>query len=241
MDGRRGERGSCHPPQSLHSSCHGVSGRPRGDKPVAQCQKKGEKGGGGALPSQGRQAHSLGGGLFSPLPKLAPLAIASHPPSFTNHRRQVHAQHAQRRRGRSPSSPRLLHHALLFFEVENHGRRQVPLRTAGADRRACACDGADDGRPDFARRVPRSWPSIAPNAARPSCRLGDQLTNTSSPHRIHQGRRQAHLREPPYILPRRRARTDTRHPARAAAGRTILLVAGRGHVGDVGRLLALHG
>lgn len=114
------ERGSCHPPQSLHSSCHGVSGRPRGDKPVAQCQKKGEKGGGGslALPSQGRQAHSLGGGLFSPLPKLAPLAVASHPPSFTNHRRQVHAQHAQRRRGRSPSSPRLLHHALLFFEVE---------------------------------------------------------------------------------------------------------------------------
>lgn len=128
-----------------------------------------------------------------------------------------------------------------FLKLKNHGRRQVPLRTAGADRRACACDGADDGRPDFARRVPRSWPSIAPNAARPSCRLGDQLTNTSSPHRIHQGRRQAHLREPPYILPRRRARTDTRHPARAAAGRTILLVAGRGHVGDVGRLLALHG
>lgn len=113
MDGRSG---SCHPPQSLHSSCHGVSGTPRGDKPVAQCQKKGERGGPLALPSQGRQAHSLGRGLFSPLPKLAPLAVAPHPPSFTNHRRQVHAQHAQHRRGRSPSSPRLLHHARLFFE-----------------------------------------------------------------------------------------------------------------------------
>lgn len=78
--------------------------------------KKGEKGGPLALPSQGRQAHSLGRGLFSPLPKLAPLAVAPHPPSFTNHRRQVHAQHAQHRRGRSPSSPRLLHHARLFFE-----------------------------------------------------------------------------------------------------------------------------
>lgn len=99
---------------------------------------------------------------------------------------------------------------VYFLKLKNHGRRQVSLRPAGAGRRACACDGADDGRPDVARRVPRPWPSVPPSAA-PIVSTRDQLTNTSTPP-------QNPSKQPPSSSPRTSSHTTTatsqdRHPA----------------------------
>jgi hypothetical protein len=232
------------PPQSLHSSCHGVSPRPRGDKPVFPKKKRG-KGAKNSTPTPepGTPGTFPWQRLVFTSPKTR--TTRSRSPSAQLHQASSPSPRPARpaRRGRSPSSPRLQHARFLFRTIMAVARCLCALLAlAVAPAPATAQMTVDlTSRGEFpvhcrrSQRRARGIDSKAPQSSR------DQLTNTKTPPRIHQSRRQAHRRQPLYILPRRRARTDTRHPPRATAGRPVLLVVGRGHVGDHGRLLALHG
>ena len=104
------------PPQPLHSSCHGVSPRPRGDKPVFP-RKRGK---GAKNPTPTPEPGTPG---TFPWQRL----IFTSPKTRTTRSRSSSAQLHQAsspsprparpaRRGRSPSSPRL-HHARFLFRT----------------------------------------------------------------------------------------------------------------------------